>query len=33
LLARRERWRISSYTVQEPYMEALAPVVAQLNGK
>jgi probable F420-dependent oxidoreductase len=33
LLARRERWRISSYTVQEPYMEALAPAVAQLSGK
>jgi probable F420-dependent oxidoreductase len=30
LLARRRRWGISGYTVQEPYMEALAPVVVEL---
>ncbi len=29
LLARRQRWGISGYTVQEPYMEALAPVVIE----
>lgn len=28
-----ERWGISSYTVQEPFMEPFAPVVAQLSGK
>jgi probable F420-dependent oxidoreductase len=33
LLARRQRWGISGYTVQEPYMEALAPVVAELSRK
>ena len=33
LLSRRERWGISYYNVHEPYMEALAPVVARLAGK
>jgi probable F420-dependent oxidoreductase len=33
LRARRERWGISGYTVQEPYMEALAPVVVELARK
>jgi hypothetical protein len=32
LKARRERWGISSYTVQEPYMEACAAVVARIAG-
>lgn len=29
LQSRRERWGISYYTVQEPFMDALAPVVAR----
>jgi hypothetical protein len=33
LLARRQRWGISYYTVHEPYLDALAPVVASLSGK
>jgi probable F420-dependent oxidoreductase len=33
LLARRQRWGISGYTVQEPYMEALAPVIAEFAQK
>jgi probable F420-dependent oxidoreductase len=33
LTARRERWDISYYVVQEPYMDAFAPVVARLAGK
>ncbi len=33
LQARRERWGISYYIVQEPYLDALAPVVAHLAGK
>jgi probable F420-dependent oxidoreductase len=33
LQARRERWGISSYTVFEPAMELLAPVVARLSGR
>lgn len=33
LQARRERWGISYFTVFEPYMEAFAPVVAQLGGR
>ena len=33
LQARRERWGISNYTVQGPYLDALAPVVAHLAGK
>jgi probable F420-dependent oxidoreductase len=33
LQGRRERWGISSYTVFEPAMEALAPVVARLRGR
>ena len=33
LLARRERWGISYYLVHEPYLDALAPVVARLAGK
>lgn len=32
LLARRQRWGISYYVTFEPYMEALAPVVARLAG-
>ena len=32
LRARRERWGISYYVVFEPYMEAFAPVVADLAG-
>jgi probable F420-dependent oxidoreductase len=32
LCARRQRWGISGYTVQEPYMEAFAPMVAELAG-
>ena len=30
LLARRERWGISYYVVQEPSMQALAPIIARL---
>src|SRR5207302_916275 len=33
LQARRERWDISYYVVQEPYLDALAPIVARLAGK
>jgi probable F420-dependent oxidoreductase len=33
LLARRERWGISYYTTHEPYLDALAPVVARLAGE
>ena len=33
LLARRERWDISYYVVQEPYLDAFAPVVARLAGR
>lgn len=32
LRARRERWDISYYVIQEPYLDALAPVVAHLAG-
>ena len=32
LRARRERWGISYYVVHEPYLDALAPVVARLAG-
>ena len=31
LWARRQRWGISGYTVQEPYMEALGPVVVEMT--
>ena len=33
LQARRERWGISSYTVFEPAVQLLAPVVARLSGR
>jgi probable F420-dependent oxidoreductase len=33
VLARRQRWGISYYTVHEPYLDAFAPVVARLAGK
>jgi probable F420-dependent oxidoreductase len=33
LNAHRERWGISSYNVQEAYVEAFAPIVARLAGK
>jgi probable F420-dependent oxidoreductase len=33
LLARRQRWGISYYTVREPYLDVFAPVVARLAGK
>jgi hypothetical protein len=33
LQARRDRWGISYYVVQEPYLEAFAPVVARISGK
>jgi hypothetical protein len=33
LQARRERWDISYYVIFEPYVDAFAPVVAQLAGK
>jgi probable F420-dependent oxidoreductase len=33
LEARRERWGISYYVVQEPYLDAFAPVVACLAGR
>jgi probable F420-dependent oxidoreductase len=33
LQARRERWGISCYVVQEPYLDAFAPVVARLAGR
>jgi probable F420-dependent oxidoreductase len=31
--ARRDRWGISYYVVQEPYLDAFAPVVARIAGK
>jgi hypothetical protein len=31
--ARRVRWGISYYVIHEPYVDALAPVVARLAGK
>jgi hypothetical protein len=33
LQARRERWGISYFVIHEPYLDALAPVVARLAGK
>jgi len=33
VLARRQRWGISYYTVQEPYLDTFAPVVARLAGQ
>jgi alkanesulfonate monooxygenase SsuD/methylene tetrahydromethanopterin reductase-like flavin-dependent oxidoreductase (luciferase family) len=33
LQARRERWGISYYVVQEPFLDAFAPVVARLAGR
>jgi probable F420-dependent oxidoreductase len=33
LLARRERWGFSYYSISEPYLDAFAPVVARLAGK
>jgi len=33
ILARRERWGFSYYVVQEPYLDAFAPVVARLAGR
>jgi hypothetical protein len=33
LQARRERWGFSYYVIFEPYIDAFAPVVAQLAGK
>ena len=33
LQRRRERWGISYYVTHEPYMDALAPVVALLSGR
>ena len=33
LQAHRERWGISYYVIFEPYMEAFAPVVADLAGR
>jgi probable F420-dependent oxidoreductase len=33
LAARRERWGITYYVVQEPYLDAFAPVVARLAGR
>ena len=33
LQARRKRWGISYYVIFEPYVDAFAPVVAQLAGK
>ncbi len=32
LLARRERWGFASYVIHEPYMDALAPVIARVVG-
>ena len=32
LRARRERWSISYVMTHEPFMDALAPVVARLSG-
>ena len=31
--ARRARWDISSYVIHEPFLDALAPVVARLAGR
>ena len=33
LRARRERWGISYWTIFEPYMDVLAPVVSKLAGR
>jgi probable F420-dependent oxidoreductase len=33
LQARRDRWGISYYVVQEPYLDAFAPVVGRIAGK
>jgi probable F420-dependent oxidoreductase len=33
LLARRQRWGLSYYSIRESYMDAFAPVVARLAGK
>jgi hypothetical protein len=33
LWARRERWGISYVTTHEPFMAALAPIVARLAGR
>jgi hypothetical protein len=33
LEARRARWGLSYYVVQEPYADALNPVVARLAGR
>jgi hypothetical protein len=33
LVARRERWGLSYYVVQEPYADALNPMVARLAGR
>jgi probable F420-dependent oxidoreductase len=32
LLARRERWGFSSYVIQEPYVDALTPILARVVG-
>jgi probable F420-dependent oxidoreductase len=32
LLARRQRWGFSSYVIHEPYIDALAPVLARVAG-
>ena len=32
LRARRERWGFSYFTIREPYIDAVAPIVAQLPG-
>jgi hypothetical protein len=33
LQARRERWGISDHVIFEPYIDAVAPVVARLTGR
>ena len=33
LQARRERWDISYYVIQEPYLDTLAPIVSRLAGR
>ena len=33
LRAHRQRWSISYYTIHEPFLDVLAPVVARLAGK
>jgi hypothetical protein len=33
LRARRDRWGISYFVTFEPFLDALAPVVARLTGK